>query len=269
MRKPHSRHRRLALAVAAGIGSLAITSTLAQQRRSAEPKPRPPRRPLPRAGGTAGPGAGQAGRPVLQRRRLLRALRHRQGNGSTELQFKTQQINDILKSLVLQDLDGGQGVDRHLSVAGPARQDAPQLPGRHHRQPVAGRPAQPASRGDGDREDDRRRDASAARSSASRRSRPVGDKGQAAGRRDCGAQHPGQRRRSSRSSLDDVRDIQLEDPQLHDELAKALDAVAAAREPGQEAGHDQLPRRRRAAGAHRVRRRDAGLEDELPADPRG
>ena len=30
------------------------------------------------------------------------------GNGSTELQFKTQQINDILKSLVLQDLDGGK-----------------------------------------------------------------------------------------------------------------------------------------------------------------
>ncbi len=30
-----------------------------------------------------------------------------EGNGSTELRFKTQQINDILKSLVLQDLDGG------------------------------------------------------------------------------------------------------------------------------------------------------------------
>lgn len=29
------------------------------------------------------------------------------GDGSTELRFKTQQINDILKSLVLQDLDGG------------------------------------------------------------------------------------------------------------------------------------------------------------------
>src|SRR3954470_16332103 len=29
------------------------------------------------------------------------------GNGSTELRFKTQQINDVLKSLVLQDLDGG------------------------------------------------------------------------------------------------------------------------------------------------------------------
>jgi hypothetical protein len=29
------------------------------------------------------------------------------GNASTELRFKTQQINDILKSLVLQDLDGG------------------------------------------------------------------------------------------------------------------------------------------------------------------
>jgi hypothetical protein len=30
------------------------------------------------------------------------------GNGSTELRFKTGQINDILKSLVLQDLDGGR-----------------------------------------------------------------------------------------------------------------------------------------------------------------
>ena len=30
------------------------------------------------------------------------------GNGSTELRFKTAQINDILKSLVLQDLDGGR-----------------------------------------------------------------------------------------------------------------------------------------------------------------
>jgi len=30
------------------------------------------------------------------------------GDGSTELRFKTQQINDILKSLVLQDLDGGR-----------------------------------------------------------------------------------------------------------------------------------------------------------------
>jgi hypothetical protein len=31
-----------------------------------------------------------------------------QGDGSTELRFKTNQINDILKSLVLQDLDGGR-----------------------------------------------------------------------------------------------------------------------------------------------------------------
>src|SRR5882757_8036472 len=30
------------------------------------------------------------------------------GSGSTELRFKTQQINDILKSLVLQDMDGGK-----------------------------------------------------------------------------------------------------------------------------------------------------------------
>src|SRR5437764_10340303 len=31
-----------------------------------------------------------------------------EGSGSTELRFKTNQINDILKSLVLQDLDGGK-----------------------------------------------------------------------------------------------------------------------------------------------------------------
>lgn len=30
------------------------------------------------------------------------------GDGSTQLQFKTQQINDILKSLILQDMDGGK-----------------------------------------------------------------------------------------------------------------------------------------------------------------
>src|SRR2546428_10073021 len=30
------------------------------------------------------------------------------GNASTELNFKTAQINDILKSLVLQDVDGGK-----------------------------------------------------------------------------------------------------------------------------------------------------------------
>src|SRR5690606_33099418 len=30
------------------------------------------------------------------------------GQAMTELSFKTDQINDILKSLVLQDLDGGQ-----------------------------------------------------------------------------------------------------------------------------------------------------------------
>src|SRR5256714_7019250 len=30
------------------------------------------------------------------------------GDGTTELRFKTQQINDILKSLVLQDIDGGK-----------------------------------------------------------------------------------------------------------------------------------------------------------------
>src|SRR5688572_4050774 len=30
------------------------------------------------------------------------------GNGSAELRFKTAQINDVLKSLIVQDLDGGR-----------------------------------------------------------------------------------------------------------------------------------------------------------------
>lgn len=39
-------------------------------------------------------------------------------DGSTQLRFKTEQINDILKSLVLQDLDGG-----HVSAVQYASQD--------------------------------------------------------------------------------------------------------------------------------------------------
>ena len=35
------------------------------------------------------------------------------GNGATELRFKTSQINDILKSIVLQDQDGGRVGDDH------------------------------------------------------------------------------------------------------------------------------------------------------------
>ena len=43
------------------------------------------------------------------------------GDGSTELRFKTQQINDILKSLVLQDLDGGKVAARSPTSARPRR----------------------------------------------------------------------------------------------------------------------------------------------------
>ena len=43
-----------------------------------------------------------------------------QGDGSTELRFKTNQINDILKSLILQDLDGGRVNIAACSVGGAA-----------------------------------------------------------------------------------------------------------------------------------------------------
>ena len=48
------------------------------------------------------------GRAVLLGRRILRARRHRARQRLDELRFKTSQINDILKSIVLQDQDGGR-----------------------------------------------------------------------------------------------------------------------------------------------------------------
>ena len=65
--------------------------------------------------------------------------------------------------------------------------------------------------------------------------------------------------------LQTINNLTLDDPQLQDELTKALSALVAGARSGQEAGDDQLQRRRRSAGSHRIRRRDAGLEDELPA----
>ena len=48
------------------------------------------------------------GGPFLQRRRLFPARGHGAGRRHAVLHFKTAQINDVLKSLVLQDLDGGR-----------------------------------------------------------------------------------------------------------------------------------------------------------------
>ena len=53
--------------------------------------------------------------------------------------------------------------------------------------------------------------------------------------------------------------------ELQDELAKALAALAQARDQDKKPVTIHFSRQGRAAGAHRVRRRDAGLEDQLSA----
>src|SRR5438045_946782 len=101
------RHPRLALAAAAAVALAAATvvvpsHSLAQQQPAAAPA----------AAAQSNAPAQQV--PVKQVVLFSSGVGYFEhfgsvkGNGSTELQFKTQQINDILKSLVLQDLDGGR-----------------------------------------------------------------------------------------------------------------------------------------------------------------
>ncbi len=184
-----------------------------------------------------------------------------QGNGSTELRFKTDQINDILKSLVLQDLDRRQGRGRHLPQPGPAREDAQELPGRHHRQPcLAQILASFAATG---HRDAGGRNRSAAPSWAWRRSRS-----RPATRKVVDVwvlnllQADGEIRPLD---LDRIDQIHLDDPRLQQELAKALAAVAAARDQDKKPVTIHFTGARRAARAHRLRGRDAGLEDQLSA----
>src|SRR5215207_5294907 len=102
MRPPRLARQVLAAAVAATtLGIFALHPTSAQQ----------PAAPAPAA--AAAPAEQPAQVPVKQVVLFSSGVGYFEhfgsvkGNGSTELQFKTQQINDILKSLVLQDLDGG------------------------------------------------------------------------------------------------------------------------------------------------------------------
>ena len=58
-----------------------------------------------------------------------------EGDTQVELRFKTEDINDLLKSLVVQDFSGGIGLDRHLRLARPDRQDPEELRHRPDEQP--------------------------------------------------------------------------------------------------------------------------------------
>ena len=69
-----------------------------------------------------------------------------QGDGQTELRFKTSQINDILKSLVLQDLDGGHVGTVTYPSQDPLEKTLGSFQGRHQRQSFPRRPARQAAR---------------------------------------------------------------------------------------------------------------------------
>ena len=57
-----------------------------------------------------------------------------ENNAKVEMKFKIDQINDLLKSMVVQDLDGGQGLDGQLRLERPDHQDIEELCHRFDRQ---------------------------------------------------------------------------------------------------------------------------------------
>jgi hypothetical protein len=183
------------------------------------------------------------------------------GNGSTELRFKTQQVNDILKSLILEDTDGGLVTAiTYPSLAPLARtlhsfevdiSDNPglgdllnQLRGARVKVVI----------GAGETE------------SGTILGLEWKEKGQGMGVISNVCYLNLLQGSSLRAiELDSVRKVDLEDGKLQQELTRALAALAQARD--QDKKHHQLQRQRRAARSHRLRRRNPGVEDQLsPTD---
>jgi hypothetical protein len=157
------------------------------------------------------------------------------GNGSTELQFKTQQINDILKSLVLQDLDGG----RVSTVTYPS-QDPLAKTLASFQVNIANNPtlADLLNQLRGSVVTVKTNDAGSVKGTVlgvEKKKRPIGpkDKPEVVEVSVINILSNGANIQSV--VLDEVRDIELEDKQLQEELGKALAAVAQAR------GQDKKP----------------------------
>ena len=154
------------------------------------------------------------------------------GNGATELRFKTNQINDILKSLVLQDQDGGRVGAITYPSQDPIAKTLRELPGRHHEESEPGRSAEPAAR----------RAASRIQSQAERltgtilgvEARTQAD-GQGRADRGAGAQ-PARRREIRAVELQSISSLTLDDPQLQDELTQG-----ARRRSSQARDQDKKP----------------------------
>ena len=150
------------------------------------------------------------------------------GDGATELRFKTQQINDILKSLVLQDMDGG----KVAAVTYPS-QDPVAKTLRSFQVDITANPTLA----------DLLNQLRGARVSLTagaeeqqgtvlgveKKQRPVGkgDDGKLAEVAVLNLVTEGGIRSVQ---LDDVRNLKIEDPQLREELARALQALSQARD---------------------------------------
>ena len=234
--RQHRRHRRLALAVVAGIGigGAALTVSLAQQ---AKPTDRAAEA-APDGGAPQGAMAQVPVKQVVLFSSGVGYFEHFgsvQGNGSTELQFKTQQINDILKSLVLQDLDGGQV----STVTYPSQDPLSKTLGSFQVN-IANNPplADLLNQLRGAVVSVKTTNAEALRGTilgVEKKPRPVGAKGDEEVIEVAVMNVLVDGARIVSVALDDVRDLQIEDPQLREELGKALAAVAQAR------GQDKKP----------------------------
>ncbi len=153
------------------------------------------------------------------------------GDGSVELQFKAPQVNDVLKSLVLQDLDGG----RVAAVTYPS-QDPVGKTLKSFQVDVTANPSLAELlnqlRGARVTVDLGTEKLSGTVVGVEVRQRPVGDEGHLASLPYLNLLLGGAVRTVS---LEEVRELSLEDPKLRDELAKALATLAQARDQDKKA----------------------------------
>src|SRR5882762_9337714 len=148
-----------------------------------------------------------------------------QGSGSTELRFKPQQINDILKSLVLQDLDGG-----HVSTISYPSQDPIEKTLRSFQIDITSNPSL------GELLNQLRGAKVKATAGAEnlegtilgleKKQKPAGDKGTV----EVWVLNLISGGIIRSVELDQVSRLELEDPQLQEELGKALTALSQARD---------------------------------------
>ena len=134
----------------------------------------------------------------------------------------------------------------------PDRQDAAELPGGHHRQSVARRAAEPAPRGQGQAARHRPAEIDGTILGVEKKQSPSAGQGDGSSHRRWvlnlinGADHP------QPSSWMTCSDVELDDPQLREELAKALAALAQARDQDKKPVTIHFSGAGRATRAHRA-----------------